>query len=433
MPNILTLFLAQVLTGSGLTAVVLFGGILSAELAPDASFATLPVSVAVVGMALSTVPASLLMRITGRRLGLVIGAGIGIAGSLLCAYAIARHSFTLFCSGAVLFGAATAFTVQYRFVAAESVAPEQASRAISCVLLGGLGAALLGPQAAMAARSWWAAHEYAGSFLLVGVLYLLGAITLTRLRAAGPERAVASGPGPTTRELLGEPMLRRAVLAGAVAFGVMSFIMTAAPVSMHGLHHHSVAATTWTIQSHILAMYLPSLFSGALIARLGHHTMMLAGCLLLAASAALSLVGHEVLHYWLGLVLLGAGWNCLYTSGTTLLATHYAGAERHRAQAINDFVVFTSQACVSLLAGLAVVKLGWQWTNMLVLPPLLLMFVLALRKDASRTEPVTHRDGYVHDRQSRSIRCDRGDEHDRAGRICSECDRAICRGVVHRE
>ena len=385
MSNIITLLLAQVLTGSGLTAVVLFGGILSTELAPDASFATLPVSVAVVGMALSTIPASFLMRITGRRIGLMIGAGIGIAASLLCAYAIAHHSFVLFCSGAVLFGTATAFTMQYRFVAAEGVPPEQASRAISYVLLGGLGAALLGPQAAMAARSWWAPHEYAGSFLLVGVLYLLGALTLTRLRATGAMRPASVGGGPTTRELLREPMLRKAVLAGAVAFGVMSFIMTAAPVSMHGLHHHSVSATTWTIQSHILAMYLPSMFSGALIARFGHRTMMSAGCVLLAASAALSLIGHEVPHYWLGLVLLGAGWNCLYTSGTTLLATHYTGAERHRAQAINDFVVFTSQACVSLLAGLAVVNLGWQWTNMLVLPLLLLMSLVALRRDAAGT------------------------------------------------
>lgn len=381
MSNVVILFFAQVLTGTGLTAVVIFGGILSAELAPDASFATVPVSVAVVGMALSTVPASMLMRITGRRLGLVIGAGIGIVASLLCAYAIAQHSFALFCSGALLFGTATAFSVQYRFVAAESVEPEMASRAISYVLLGGLGAALIGPQAAMAARSWWEPYEYAGSFLVVGVLYLLGAITLTRLRVTAAARAEAPGEGPTTRELLREPMLRKAVLAGAVAFGVMSFIMTAAPVSMHTLHHHSVTATTWTIQSHILAMYLPSLFSGVLIARLGHRTMMSAGCVLLAASAALSVIGHDVPHYWLGLVLLGVGWNFLYTSGTALLATHYTGVERYRAQAINDFVVFTSQACVSLLAGLAVMNLGWQWTNMTVLPLLLLMSWVALRKD----------------------------------------------------
>lgn len=383
MHNVRLLLLAQVLTGTGLTAVVLFGGLLSAQLAPNPSLATVPVSLAVVGMALSTVPASFLMRLTGRRLGLVIGAGIGICGSLICAYAIVRGSFLLFCCGSMLFGTATAFSVQYRFVAAESVPRERASQAISYVLLGGLGAALIGPQAAMAARGWSADHEYAGSFLVVGLLYTFGAIVLSRLRPTESATATIGSSAPSVGELIREPMLRRACLAGIVAFGVMSFIMTAAPVSMHRIDHHSADAITWTIQSHILAMYLPSLFSGNLIARFGERSMMMAGSVLLAASALMSLIGHDVPHYWIGLVLLGAGWNLLFTAGTSLLATHYTGAERHRAQAINDFVVFSSQAVVSLLAGLAVTQFGWQWTNLSVLPLLALM-VWSARCEAAR-------------------------------------------------
>jgi MFS family permease len=382
MSNIRILFLAQVLTGSGLTAVVLFGGILSAELAPRLSWATAPVSLAVVGMALATVPASFLMRVTGRRLGLIAGASIGVVASLLCAYAITQRSFVLFCCGSMLIGAATAFAMQYRFVAAESVARERAGQAISYVLLGGLGAALLGPQAAMAARTWVTQHEYAGSFLVVGLLYALGAIVLCMLRPTEAKISAAAGGGPTMRELLREPMLRRAVLAGAIAYCVMSFIMSAAPVSMHAIHHHSVAAITWTLQSHILAMFLPSLFSGKLISALGERPMMIVGSVLLAASALTSLVGHDVPHYWVGLVLLGAGWNFLFTAGTTLLATHYTGVERHRAQAINDFVIFTSQACVSFLAGLAVVRLGWQWANLSVVPLLAVTMWIATRDAA---------------------------------------------------
>jgi MFS family permease len=383
MGNVRILLVAQVLAGSGLTAVVLFGGILSAALAPDPSWATAPVSIAVVGMALSTVPAAFLMRITGRRLGLIIGAGVGIVASVLCACAIVQGSFLIFCIGSMLLGTANAFTMQYRFAAAESVARERAGQAISYVLLGGLGSALIGPQAAMAARGWVGEHEYAGSFLIVGLLYLLGALVLTRLRPTEPSSVSAASGGPSVGALIREPMLQRAILAGAVAFGVMSFIMTAAPVSMHSIHHHSVQAITWTIQSHILAMYLPSLFSGRLIARFGEQTMMLAGSLLLAASAVMSLAGHEVPHYWIGLVLLGAGWNFLYTAGTALLATHYTGVERHRAQALNDFVVFTSQACVSLLAGLAVMNLGWQWTNLSVVP-LLALIAWTARREAAR-------------------------------------------------
>jgi MFS family permease len=382
MSNVRILFLAQVLTGSGLTAVVLFGGILSAELAPDPSWATIPVSLAVVGMALSTIPASFLMRAIGRRLGLIAGAGIGMAASLLCAYAITQSSFMLFCCGAMLIGTATAFTMQYRFAAAESVARERASQAISYVLLGGLGSALLGPQAAMVARAWSAEHEYAGSFLVIGLLYALAAIVLSRLRQTESTIGATASGGPAIGELLREPMLRRAIFTATVAYAVMSFIMTAAPVSMHSIDHHSVTAITWTIQSHILAMFLPSLFSGKLIARFGDRAMTMVGSVLLAASAVMSLVGHDVPHYWIGLVLLGAGWNFLFTAGTALLATHYTGAEKHRAQAINDFVVFASQACVSFLAGLAVIKLGWQWTNLSVVPLLAVMIWIASREAA---------------------------------------------------
>lgn len=387
--NVRILVLAQVLAGSGLTAVVLFGGLLSAQLAPDPSWATAPVSLAVVGMALSTVPASLLMRITGRRVGLVIGAAVGMGASLLCALAIVQSSFPLFCCGSVLFGTATAFTLQFRFVAAESVPRERAGQAISYVLLGGLGSALIGPQAAMAARAWLADHQYAGSFLAVGLLYALGAIVLSRLRPTETTAAPTLTGGPTIIELLREPMLRRATLAGAVAFGTMSFVMTAAPVSMHAIHHHDADAITWTIQSHILAMYLPSLFSGKLVARFGERSLMIAGSLLLAASAVMSLAGHDVPHYWIVLVLLGAGWNFLFTAGTALLATHYTGVERHRAQAINDFIVFSSQAIVSLLAGLAVLALGWQWTNLSVLPLLALMLWMARREAPQPVRVVT--------------------------------------------
>ncbi len=380
MSNVRILVLAQVLTGSGLTAVVLFGGLSSAELAPDPSWATVPVSLAIVGMALSTVPASFLMRIIGRRLGLVIGAGVGMSAALLCALAIMQGSFLAFCCGTVLFGTATAFTMQYRFVAAESVARERASQAISHVLLGGVGSALLGPQVAMAAASWSDEHEYAGSFLAVGLLYALGAIVLSRLRPIETTTVANTGNAPGVSQLLGEPMLRRACFAGAVAYGVMSFIMTAAPVSMHAIDHHGAEAITWTIQSHILAMYLPSLFSGRLVARYGERSMMIAGTGLLAASVVMSVAGHEVPHYWVGLVLLGVGWNLLFTAGTSLLATHYTGAESHRAQAINDFVVFSSQAVVSLLAGLAVTALGWQWTNLSVLPLLAVMLWISRRE-----------------------------------------------------
>jgi MFS family permease len=169
------------------------------------------------------------------------------------------------------------------------------------------------------------------------------------------------------------------VFAGACAYAVMSFVMTAAPISMHHIDHHGVEATTWVVQSHVLAMYLPSLFTGHVIARFGERNVMMWGGALLATCAGVSLFGHQLMHYWLGLVTLGLGWNLLFVAGTTLLSRTVDPANRHRAQALNDFTVFGSQACASLLAGLAVQLIGWQALNLVTLPLLAAMIFTASR------------------------------------------------------
>jgi MFS family permease len=379
--SVLVLACAQALTATGLTVLILLGGIVAAELAPRAAWATVPVSLAVVAVALTTAPAVLLMRRIGRRAGFLAGAGIGAGAALLTAYAISRASFALFCAGAILFGMGTAFTQQYRFAAAECVPPERVSRAVSWILMGSLGAALIGPPLALLARRWLPA-EYAGSFLAVALLYLTAVCVLWMLRLPAPAAQSAQGRARSVGELLREPRYRLAVLAGVVAFGVMSFVMTAAPLSMHVHHQHSVEATTWVIQSHVLAMFLPSLFTGRLIGRFGERPMMMLGGALLAGCAGVSTLGAQVMHYWWGLVLLGVGWNLLFVAGTTMLARDFGGADRHRAQAFNEFTVFGVQACVSLLAGVAVHQIGWQLLNLATLPLLALMILAAVRRAA---------------------------------------------------
>lgn len=370
---------AQALTATGLTVLILLGGIVAAGLAPRESLATVPISVAVVAVALATAPAALLMRRVGRKAGFILGASIGAGAALFTALAIARGSFVMLCMGAALFGASTAFTQQYRFAAAESVAPAQVSRAVSMILLGSLAAALVGPPLALLGRHWIAAAEYAGSFVAVAGLYLLGIGVLSQLHLPVPVASAGEGRARSATELLSEPVFRVAVLAGVVAFAVMSFVMTAAPLSMHVHHNHSVEATTWVIQSHVVAMFLPSLFTGRLVARFGERAMMQAGAVLLAGCVGVSVTGQQVVHYWLALVLLGLGWNLLFVSGTTLLARGYGGVDRHRAQAINEFVVFGVQSCVSLLAGVAVSRLGWQVLNLVTLPLLALMVLASWR------------------------------------------------------
>jgi predicted MFS family arabinose efflux permease len=384
--NVFVLAAAQMLGSSGLTVVVILGGIVSAAIAPRPSLATVPISLAVVATALTTIPAAMLMHRIGRRAGFICGAFIGVLGGLVAAEAVVQANFVLFCAATLLLGSSMAFTQQYRFAAAESVPAERISKAISYVLVGSLGAAVLNPQLALAARWWIPGTEYAGSFLAVSLLYLAAIGVLWRLQLASPVTTPACNVTvqATTHSPITTPQFRMAVFAGACAYAVMSFVMTAAPISMHNIDHHNVEATTWVVQSHVLAMYLPSLFTGHVIARFGERKVMIWGGALLASCAGISVFGHQLMHYWLGLVTLGLGWNLLFVAGTTLLARSVDASNRHRAQALNDFAVFGSQACASLLAGLAVQLIGWQALNLVTLPLLAAMIFTAtrLRSDA---------------------------------------------------
>lgn len=379
MPNVVVLALANMLAASGLTVLVILGGIIGPDLAPRPSLATLPLSIAVVMTALTTVVASSVMYRFGRRTGFVIGALIGALGGTFAAWGLVVESFELFVVGACLIGSSVAFSQQYRFAAAESVAPERVARAVSFVLIGALGAALIGPQVALAARWWIPGNEYAGSFLTVSALYVLASLVLMRLKpsvhAATSRTRLADAP----RDRFEQPSFFIAVLVSASGFAVMSFIMTATPISMHRLDDHSVAATTFVIQSHVIAMFLPSLVTGHVLAKLGERRTILSATVLLAGCAAMSVSGHDVMHYWWGLVMLGVGWNLLFVTGTTLLARSVNDRNRFRGQAINEFTVFGTQACASLLAGLAVQHLGWVAINLVTLPLLAAMLLAALK------------------------------------------------------
>jgi predicted MFS family arabinose efflux permease len=297
----------------------------------------------------------------------------------VAAEAIIRTDFLMFCAATLLLGSSMAFTQQYRFAAAESAPPEKLSQAVSYVLIGSLGAAIVNPQLALAARWLVPGTEYAGSFVCVSLLYAATIAVLSRLHVPPPSVPRPMVASDTPHTPFATPQFRMAVFAGACAYAVMSFVMTAAPISMHNVDHHGLEATTWVVQSHVLSMYLPSLFTGHVIARFGERNVMIWGGVLLASCAGVSLFGHHLMHYWLGLVALGLGWNLLFVAGTTLLARSVDPANRHRAQALNDFTVFGSQACASLLAGLAVQLIGWQALNLVTLPLLAAMIFTASR------------------------------------------------------
>ena len=381
--NLAILVAVQAVAVTGTVALVTLGGIVGRDLAPTPTLATLPLSLLVVGTAAATIFAAWTMSRIGRGNGFACGAVVGGVGAAVAVAGVISGNFVVFCAAALLVGAANSFSQQYRFAAAESVSPGAAGYAVSITLAGSMVGAVLGPELAARGEDWLPAGRFAGTFVAVAACYVVAAGLLLRLRIRAPEASSApEAPRPLTT-IAGNPAFVVAVLGAAVGHGVMSYVMTAAPLAMHIVDGHSLAHTAAVIQAHVLAMYAPSLVSGTLIARWGGQRVMLIGAFVLSATVAIGFAGREVLHYGVSMVALGVGWNFLYTGGTTVLSSAHRPAERFRAQATNDFTVFTISAIGSLSAGTVMQVYGWNTVLASSLPIILLALgVLAwLRPD----------------------------------------------------
>lgn len=375
--NVRVLMLAGALGMCVAPMIVFIGGIVGTTLAPTPDLATLPVAALVVGTALAVVPVSRAMQVLGRKNVFLINALFAALASGLSAWAIQLGSFWLFCLGVTLLGASLAVIQQFRFAAMESVAVDQAANAASVVLLGGLVAAFLGPELAHIGKDWFEV-DFIGSFALLAIASLAGGLVLLAYRPNDPPKENRdSYGGRSLSEIAKQPVLWAAVMSAGIGYAVMSYVMTATPVSMHHMQGHSLLDTKWVIQSHICAMFLPSFFSGRLITRFGVKKMILAGVLVYVLCGLIALSGQALMHYWLGLVLLGIGWNFLFVAGTALLPESYLPEERFKVQGLNDFSVFGSQALASLSSGFVIFNVGWNMMILFASPMLvLLMFVL---------------------------------------------------------
>ncbi|MBF0280597.1 MAG: MFS transporter [SAR324 cluster bacterium] len=385
--NIIVLGLSQACAMSGAPMVILLGGIIGGKLAPYPSWATLPIAIMIVGVATFTVPASFIMKKIGRRYGFMSAIGVAAIAALGGAYAIHIESFLLFCIAILFMGGNIAFIQQYRFAAVESVDPSYAGKAISFVLLCGIVGGFIGPEVGKRGKDLLEYGEYTGSFVGISALYLLTAVMLFFFQDIKPKQTHIKG-GEEERPLWSivvQPLYFTAILGAAIGYGTMSLIMTATPISMHVMDGYSLKETAWVIQSHVVAMYLPSLFTGQLVQRFGVLKIMMTGVLLLFICLGIALLHEHLIHYWGSLVLLGVGWNFLFVGGTILLTQNYRPVERFKAQATNDFLVFGIQAFTSLSAGTLIYLAGW---NILILIPLpvlsMLLFILLIRNKATK-------------------------------------------------
>ncbi len=378
--NLGLLFVAQTIFVSGSILLVTVGGIVGHELAADATLATLPVALMVVGTALATVPAAFTMQLLGRRWGFAIATLIAAGGAWLATWALDAQSFWVFCVATALIGSSLGFSQQFRFAAAESVDLAKVSHAVSFILLGSITGAFIGPQLVATAAELDAEAPYDFAFAAMIGLYLLAGVLLLCLeegRGADTEVELADDARPFST-VIRQPVFVTAVLAGVVGQGVMTYVMTATPISMNVEEGFSLNATADVIRAHVIAMYLPSLITPWLIAHLGLPRMMTIGVIAMGATIVVGLAGHHYMHYWGSMVLLGVGWNFLFVGGTTQLVASYRPAERFRAQALNDFSVFGASALASLLAGSILFALGWQILLWSAVPALVIMLLAVL-------------------------------------------------------
>jgi MFS family permease len=365
--NLGLLVAVQSLGGASPPIIISLGGLVGQMLSSTPSAATLPVSLYQLGLALSTLPAAWLMHRAGRRTAYLLGAVMGMLSGLVAAWGISQSDFMLFCLGTTLAGFYGACVQSYRFAAIDAVGdPARHAGAISRVM---------GPQVVIWTRDTLPMSPFAGSFYSQAALALLALPLLLLLRLPpAPPKAVAHGARDLS-EIVRTPQFIVAATAGVVSYGLMAFLMTAAPMAMVGCGH-SVGEAALGIQWHVLAMFGPSFFTGRLMDRFGKRRITALGLILIAASGALALMGLALTHFWGALVLLGLGWNFGFIGATALLTEAYRPSERAKVQALNDFLVFGTVAVASFGSGQLLHSVGWDGINLGMLP--LVVVVLAL-------------------------------------------------------
>ncbi|MCA8057406.1 MULTISPECIES: MFS transporter [Burkholderia cepacia complex] len=373
--NVARLTIGQALAGANSTVVYATGAIVGNALAPSRALATLPISIFVVGMAACSLPAGIIAQRYGRRASFLAGTGGGVLAGLLAVLAVLLGSFWLFCTATFFGGAYAAVVLSFRFAAADCVQPNRRARALSFVMGGGVFAGVIGPQLVTYTMNLWTPYTFAATFLAQAIVAALSGLILFGVRLPVPSATEITGGRPLGA-IARQPHFITAVTCAAVAYMLMNFLMTAAPLAMQicGL---SRVSSNLGIQWHVVAMYGPSFFTGRLITRFGAQRVVMAGLTLTALSASVGLLGADVDHFWLMLVLLGLGWNFGFVGASALVLECHRPEEKARVQSLNDFIVFGTMTVGSFLSGGLLTTYGWGVVLRLSYLPLVLA-ILAL-------------------------------------------------------
>jgi predicted MFS family arabinose efflux permease len=388
--NVARLAIAQALAGANAVVIYATGAIVGNTLSPSNALATLPISIFVIGMTACSLPAGAIAQRYGRRTAFLIGTGCGVLAGLLAALAVVQGLFWLFCAATFFGGAYAAVVLSFRFSAADCVSPDRRSRALSLVMAGGVVAGVLGPQLVTYTMNIWPPYTFAGTFMAQAVVAALSALVLFGVRLPRASAEDVAG-GRTLAVIVRQPRFITAVTCGVVSYLLMNFLMTSAPLAMRmcGLSQES---SNLGVQWHVIAMYAPSFFTGRLISRFGAPRVVTAGMVLTALSAAVGLLGREVAHFWLMLILLGVGWNFGFIGASALVLDCHRPEETTRVQSFNDFIVFGMVAFGSLLSGSVLTAYGWNTVLWVSFVPLALAVVALVassdRRNHRRVEQI---------------------------------------------
>ena len=379
--NLFVLLISQVFSFTAAPVTVFLSGIIGSQISPIKSLATLPMSISIIGIAIGSIIASKLMSLIGRKNGFIIASIGNSIFSILAAYSIFIQNFFLFCFANLLIGIGMAFTHQYRFAAAESVDKSIAPKAISILLFGGIISAFLGPSLANYTKDLISENLYVGSYLSLAFLTFIPSILFLFYESKSKTESSLEYVGRGYLELLSQPKFLQALIASAFGYAIMTFLMTATPISMHVMENFSLSKTSFVIQFHVASMFLPSLITGYLIKKFGHSNIIYVGLVFYSITIIASFFEQTFFNYMFALIFLGIGWNFLFISGTSLLTLTYREEEKFKAQGLNDFIVYSVHALGSLSAGIFLTLTNWKIMNIMCVPFMIIIILVTIRAD----------------------------------------------------
>lgn len=382
--NVWLLSVCQALLMTGNILLISVIGLIGKNLAPSSGMITLPVALQFLGLMSATIPASLIMGKLGRRLGFSLGNSVGIVGASLATYALSQQNFPLFCVATFLLGIGIGFGTLYRFAAIEVCAAQFRHRAISVSMAGGVLAAILGPNLAILSQQWSSNGLYTGAFAALIGLNILALILLQTIHFPKPAHHAVRPPSDKLAVIVRGNQFKASVFAAMVAYAVMNILMTATPLAMIGCGFDFTKAAG-VIEWHVLGMFVPAFFTGRLVEKIGPQRTIFAGGILFILCIAVNIHGQSVWHFRVALVLLGVGWNLMFIAATGLFSQSYQEHNKAKAQAFNEFSVFSCVTLTALLSGWLESTVGWQALNVYVLPFVLLVigiFIAQVRKSA---------------------------------------------------